>query len=145
MNINFENGKPVTTVDFDYGAIDHEQVSSDQFSELWRDLLEWILSPDTRQYIGAGGLPSQKLITDRLFVIIWIVTPEALDDVSLSALATRLGVTKQYMSILATEFSDRFGLRSRRMKSPQQREYYRRLARAVLLRPQIDQLSLPLS
>jgi len=86
------------------------------------DILDWIEEPWQNSRVAVA---TERVILCKRNCYRLIMRPQSLGNPTLTQLANRLGVTKQFLSKLVTDFRDRFGVVSVWMKSAQAREAYR--------------------
>jgi hypothetical protein len=76
-----------------------------------RGLLEWLAAPLTARNNDSDE--KLRLIGRRVLAALWVVGPDALGNVSASALGRKVGIHKALMSETVCEFTRRFGVRNR--------------------------------
>lgn len=109
-----------------YDQIEEDEIESedDRVTMLIPVLIE-ILSDFTRGEVDQPNYA--KTVGCRVIAALWVIDPKYLEGRSLAALSKTTGVrkSKAYLSKLAVEFSDRYGIKNRAMHTKTARESYR--------------------
>jgi hypothetical protein len=129
-DVVFDEEQHTQSVNFDFeeiyrnldGEEDRASVDLIAAATAMMDILDWIEEPWQNARVAVA---TERVILCKRNVYRLIMRPQSLGNPTVTQLANRLGVTKQFLSKLVTDFRDRFGVVSVWMKSAQAREAYR--------------------